>query len=188
MDQLQQARQGLRSSPVCSSCRPYFRTARHSSSCIVSHSRCALPHARCVARKPAVASSLTAAVLCRTHAVSNENAPLRGHNTAAKPVSIGVSNDQLTFSPCLQGGLTGSRATNIMLHRLAGKVVEDARKHVATEAARKALEAQIEADTVAEAAADGVPSKTGSNICTFVAPHAWPGLRPRLGKRQRLVQ
>ncbi len=42
-----------------------------------------------------------------------------------------------------------------MLHRLAKKLVEATRQHIAAEAARKALEARNEAETVA-AAIDGV--------------------------------
>ena len=60
--------------------------------------------------------------------------------------------------------MNGSRATNMMLHRLAGKVVEDAQKLVAAEAARKALEAQIEADIVA-AAVDGASPHTARSSC-----------------------
>ncbi len=50
-----------------------------------------------------------------------------------------------------------------MLNRLAKNLVEAARQHVAAEAARKALEAQNEADTVA-AAIGGAGSCLAGNL------------------------
>ena len=49
-----------------------------------------------------------------------------------------------------------------MLHRLAKKVVEAARQHISAEAARMALEARNEAETVA-AAINGVRQNSEGN-------------------------
>ena len=89
------------------------------------------------------------------------------YSTATMHMLSSSLQSRVTSQPpccCQAGGLTGSKTTNIMLHRLAAKVVEAARQHIAAEAARKALEAQVEAETVAAAAVNGV--------CTLVAVHS----------------
>ena len=89
------------------------------------------------------------------------------YSTATMHMLSSSLQSRVTSQPpccCQAGGLTGSKTTNIMLHRLAAKVVEAARQHIAAEAARKALEARVEAETVAAAAVNGV--------CTLVAVHS----------------
>ena len=48
----------------------------------------------------------------------------------------------------LQGGLTGNLATNAMLYRLARNITEAARRHIAADAACKAVEAQSKLEAV----------------------------------------
>ena len=78
----------------------------------------------------------------------------------------------------LQGGLTGNRAANIMLYRLAGKVMESARKHVTAEAARITIEAQGEADIVAGATAGADLAQAVLVLCVRLSSR-WHGLESR---------